>query len=62
MILIDVWLCSRLVSNYYGRLIIIDDLTHLQIFFKALLEIKKENAKGIIKCLQNVTITVIDEL
>ena len=41
----------------------IDDLTHLQFFFKASLEIKKENAKGTIKCSQyNVAIIVIDEL
>ena len=33
------------------------------IFFKALLEIKKENAKGTTKCSQyNVIITLIDEL
>ena len=64
MILIDVWLCSRLVSNYYGRLIIIDDLTHLQKKkFKALLEIKKENTKCTTKCSQyNVTIIVKNEL
>ena len=53
------------VSNYQERLIIIDDLTHLQKKkkkFKALLEIKKENTKGTIKCSQyNVTIIMKDE-
>ena len=52
------------VLNYQGGLIIIDDLTHLQIFFKTLLEIKKkENTKGTIKCSQyNVKIIVKDEI
>ena len=62
MILIDVWLCSRLVPNYYGRLIIIDDLrliiiddlTHLQIFFKALLEIKKGKMLKVIQNVHNI--------
>ena len=51
------------VSNYQGGLIIIDDLTHLQIFFKALLDIKEENVKGITKYSQyKLTIIVKDEL
>ena len=50
------------VSNYQRGLIIINDLTYLQFFFKALLEIKKEIIKGTTKCSQyNVTIIVNDE-
>ena len=68
MILIDVWLCSRLVYKYESFKLLREINHHwwsntFVNFFKALLEIKKENAKGAIKWSQyNMTIIVVDEL
>ena len=68
MILIDMWFFSRLVYKYESFKLLMEINHHwwsntFAIFFKALLEIKKENARGITKCSQyNVTITVIGEL
>ena len=70
MILIDVWLCSRLVYKYESYKIFRGINHHWWsntfvnfFFFKALLEIKEENAKGTTKCSQyNMTITIVDEV
>ena len=68
MILIDVWLCSRLVYKYES-LKLLREINHhwwsnkFVNIFKALLRKEKKNAKCTTKCSQyNMTIIIVDEL
>ena len=68
MILIDVWLCSRLVYKYESLKLLWEINHHwwsntFVNIFKALLRKEKKNAKGTTKCSQyNMTITLVYEL